>query len=49
MDNEPIKIDMKVPPKGKIKIEPLNQVGHPLNVENKKEKKIVGKLKPKPK
>jgi len=49
MDKEPIKINMKVPPKGKINIEPLKPGEYPVNDENKKKKKIVGKLIPKPK
>jgi hypothetical protein len=48
MDNKPIKIDMKVPPKGKINIEPLKPEDIP-KFENNKKKKIVGKLQPKPK
>ena len=47
MDNKPIKIECKIPPKGKMDI--IKPPDQPMMVENKKNKKIVGKLQPKPK
>ena len=47
MDKQPIKIECKIPPKSKMEIyKPTDQ---PVMMENKRKKKIVGKLEPKPK